>query len=448
MKPEDVSMLVIDDEKMIVDQVSCLFSELGYQVTGLSDSQVALKLIEEQKFDVILTDLNMPVVSGMDIVKTINSQHCDTQLIIFTGYATIDSAVDALKNGVYSYICKPYNINELRATVEKAANELFLKRENIRLNHKIKTMFEYMTSIHEIVSILYQVSDFNMAIEMVLDTLTEGIQIESAFIALLDNQDLGYKIHSAIGLPAEFMKDFELKLGDPIGEQPLAGKSVQHIFIDERLKETNSDLHSVVSDFRQIILQPIVYREKVLGFLGTVDQSENVFSIDDYLQLLEMIATQIGPIIHTNIMEEIFTKSTTFNDIAERVISENIEQAEKSHCILSFALIQLVKNPDIKEIPPLERIKASFKNIIQKQFDDYYHVVWQKYDSALAIAPHQNSVVSELNCSRIKSEIEKCFQNGAEERPISLHYSVADYPNDGLTPVEIISSLNARLIAT
>jgi len=448
MIPENISMLVVDDEEMIVEQVSYLFSQMDYQVTGLSDPQQALKLIGKQEFDIVLTDLNMPIVSGMDIIKAINSHKCDSQIIIFTGYATIDSAIDALKYGVYSYICKPYNINELRTTVENAVKELYLKRENIKLNHKIKTMFEYMSTLHDIVSILYQVSDFNLSIEMVLDTLTEGIKVEKAFISLLNNNYSDYSVYSAIGMSAEFKENFRFQLGDLLGTQTVTGESVQVIRINDKLKNSNNELFQILKDYQQMILLPIVYREKVLGFIGAVDLSESVFTIDDYLKLLEIIATQIGPILHTHILEEVFSENTTFNDIAEKVISENIGQADKSHCTLSFALIQLVKNPDIKDLPPVENVKKSIKEITQKQFEDYYQIIWQNFDTALAISPHQNSVASELTCSRIKSEIEKCFRNDADEIPISLNYSVADYPNDGVTPTEIIRSLNTRLMDT
>jgi DNA-binding NtrC family response regulator len=214
MNPENISVLIVDDEESIVEQLVFFFNTLGYSTTGLNDPEEALELLHKQAFDIIMTDLKMPRISGMDLIQAIKLLHYDSKIIIFTGYATTDSAIEALKQGVYSYILKPYDLQELRTTVENAATQLYLQRENIILNQKIKTMFEYMSTLYDIVSILYQVSDFDLTMEMILDTLKEGIKVEKAFISLLNEENTLYAIHSASGLPDQFKNDFVFAIGD------------------------------------------------------------------------------------------------------------------------------------------------------------------------------------------------------------------------------------------
>jgi DNA-binding NtrC family response regulator len=111
----------------------------GYEVTGTQSGQNALALIEGQQFDVVLTDLRMEKVDGMQILRRCRELHPDAEVVMITGYATLESAVEAMKQGAFYYIAKPFKLDEVRKVVSEALEKVRLKRENRNLREQIET---------------------------------------------------------------------------------------------------------------------------------------------------------------------------------------------------------------------------------------------------------------------------------------------------------------------
>jgi len=110
----------------------------GYEVVGTDRGQHALKLLEEQRFDVVLTDLKMEKVDGRQILKRCRELHPDTEVIMITSYATLGSAVDTMKQGAFYYISKPFKLDLVRKVVEEAIAKVKLKMENRELRGQIE----------------------------------------------------------------------------------------------------------------------------------------------------------------------------------------------------------------------------------------------------------------------------------------------------------------------
>jgi DNA-binding NtrC family response regulator len=111
----------------------------GYEVIGTQSGTNALKLLEENVFDVVLTDLKMEKVDGMQILKKCKESYPDIEVIMITGYATIQSAIQAMKQGAYDYIAKPFKLDEVRKVVREAVEKVRLKKENRQLREQIET---------------------------------------------------------------------------------------------------------------------------------------------------------------------------------------------------------------------------------------------------------------------------------------------------------------------
>lgn len=135
----NAKVLIADDEKIALKNLEHVMKKEGYSVTGTQSGQNALKIIEEQQFDVVLTDLRMEKVDGMQILKKCRDLYPDTEVIMITGYATLDSAVDAMKHGAFYYIAKPFKLDEVRKVVREAIEKVMLKRENRHLREQIET---------------------------------------------------------------------------------------------------------------------------------------------------------------------------------------------------------------------------------------------------------------------------------------------------------------------
>jgi len=131
-------ILIVDDEKVALKNLEHVMRKEGYEVTGTESGPIALRLLEEQQFDVVLTDLRMEKVDGMQILKKCRELYPDTEVVIITGYATLESAVDTMKHGAFYYVAKPFKLEEVRKVVKEAVEKVRLKRENIELREQLE----------------------------------------------------------------------------------------------------------------------------------------------------------------------------------------------------------------------------------------------------------------------------------------------------------------------
>lgn len=134
----NAKILIVDDEKIALKNLEHVMKKEGYEVIGTQSGQNALKLLDEQRFDVVLTDLKMEKVDGMQILRRCHDLYPDAEVIMITGYATLESAVNAMKHGAFYYIAKPFKLDEVRKVVKEAAEKVRLKKENTNLREQIE----------------------------------------------------------------------------------------------------------------------------------------------------------------------------------------------------------------------------------------------------------------------------------------------------------------------
>lgn len=113
-------VLIIDDEEIARKNLAHVLTRENYDVVTSPDAEGALRELETTEFDVILTDLRMGRISGMDLLETVKRKHPETKVIIVTGYATVPSAIESMKKGAFNYIAKPFKLDEVRSTVKQA----------------------------------------------------------------------------------------------------------------------------------------------------------------------------------------------------------------------------------------------------------------------------------------------------------------------------------------
>jgi len=132
-------LLVVDDEKIALNNLVHVLQKEGYAVTGAQSGPDAIKLLEKEPFDLVLTDLKMARVDGFGVMERSKELQPETEVIIITGFASIDSAIETMKKGAYHYIAKPYKLDEVRKVVGEALEKMSLRRENRQLKEQLKT---------------------------------------------------------------------------------------------------------------------------------------------------------------------------------------------------------------------------------------------------------------------------------------------------------------------
>jgi len=118
------SVLVIDDEKRIRDVCRKMLTGEGHEVAVAETAEAGLRMVEDRHFDIILLDLMMPGISGIDALEQIGAAHPDTVVIVITGYATLEHSIEAMKKGAFDFLSKPFSPSDLRIVINRAVDHI------------------------------------------------------------------------------------------------------------------------------------------------------------------------------------------------------------------------------------------------------------------------------------------------------------------------------------
>jgi DNA-binding NtrC family response regulator len=139
-EPARTRVLVVDDEPIALKNLGRALEREGYDVETASSGQSALRMLRARTYDVVLTDLKMEKVDGMQVLEKCKELDPDAEVILVTGYAAVETAIAAMKRGAYHYVAKPFKLDEVRSVVREAAEKVALKKENRRLRESVEGM--------------------------------------------------------------------------------------------------------------------------------------------------------------------------------------------------------------------------------------------------------------------------------------------------------------------
>ena len=135
-----ISILIVDDEESVRDSLSNWFLEDGFRVDCAENAKKALAILEADGFDIILADLKMPGMDGLEMLRRIKSLNKESIVIVMTAFATVDTAVKALKDGAYDYVTKPFDPDDLSHLIRNASRQILLASENETLKKWVDSL--------------------------------------------------------------------------------------------------------------------------------------------------------------------------------------------------------------------------------------------------------------------------------------------------------------------
>ena len=136
-------ILVVDDEQSLREALSIMLKRTGYAVTSVADGEEAIELLNKDIFDLVITDLRMPKIDGMEVLKAAKSASPETVVLIITAFASADSAVEAMKQGAYDYLTKPFQVDEVQLIIRNALEKRRLTTENILLKREMASQSSF-----------------------------------------------------------------------------------------------------------------------------------------------------------------------------------------------------------------------------------------------------------------------------------------------------------------
>ncbi len=193
MTQSDLRVLVVDDEEDMRATLSDYISGMGLKIKtamDVPDSQRLLR-VESPPFDIVLADLKLPGGSGLDILKTALARSRDTLVSIITGYASLETAIEAIRLGAYDYITKPFSLDEIGIKVRNMAERISLSKENARLSLRLQELLEQVSRLQgersEVLRVQEEirkgVDEIHRKLDLLLPHRNGATPVESAQIA-------------------------------------------------------------------------------------------------------------------------------------------------------------------------------------------------------------------------------------------------------------------------
>ncbi len=201
-------ILVVDDEAMIRDLCSHILSAEGYQVTTASNGMAALEELGRSAIDLMITDIKMPGMDGLELFEQVKAGTQDVVTIFITGHGTLDTAIESLMRGVDGFILKPFAEKELLGAVDRAINSSRLKKENIRLKALIP--------LFEISKLLVTEIDLAHLFKIITEVLVKEFSVDRVSLMLIDEASGTLLIRASHGLSSDVALKARRKEGEGV----------------------------------------------------------------------------------------------------------------------------------------------------------------------------------------------------------------------------------------
>jgi CheY-like chemotaxis protein len=278
MDPKDTSkatVLVIDDEQIVHESVQRILEDEGYSVDAAWRVDQALDKLSRASYDLVLTDLMMPDRSGMAAVEAVARDHPDTGVIMFTGYASVDSAVQSMKLGAFDYLPKPFTPDELTKVLGKALATLRkAKRDRV-------TEGTYADAEKALKSSL----DLKEILALVCSSVVKLFDVKGSAVLLVRPKDRALELSAHHGLSEEYLQKGLMSSSKSI---PSVMESGEPVLVEEDAFDTSLQypLAARKEGIISILSVPLKLKDTVIGFLRLYSSIKRSFDAEEMSLLL------------------------------------------------------------------------------------------------------------------------------------------------------------------
>jgi putative nucleotidyltransferase with HDIG domain len=277
-------ILVVDDEEMIRDLCFHILSAEGYQVTTAPNASAALEELERSVADLLITDIKMPGMDGLELFERVKEQNLDIVTVFITGHGTLDTAIESLMRGVDAFVLKPFTQEELLSAVDRAINRSRLKKENIRLKALIP--------LFEISKLLVTEIDLAHLFKIITEVLVQEFSVDRVSLMLIDEASGTLLIRASHGLAADIALKTRRKIGEGVSgfvikqRKPLLISAGKHPD-PEVMKVLNREDSQASS-----MSVPLIGKNTAFGVLNVSRFSGSPFTASD-LQVVLILSSQV-----------------------------------------------------------------------------------------------------------------------------------------------------------
>lgn len=288
-------ILVVDDEEYICEVIKEMLSNEKYHIQTMSDPQKAIEFIRVQPMDLVLTDLIMGRISGVDILNQTMKSHPDAILILMTGQPTIENAVTVLKSGAYDYLVKPFSMDTLRAVIKRGLEKQKLYRENIHLKEAV--------SLYKISEAMGSTIRLDFLLNLIMETAIKELEADMASFLLIEGKTNRLIPKASLGVPPDLLSS-----GLLTGQDNICRWVIKHarprIFDKEEFGHRLLP-HHLWKYVRSAIVHPLMAKGKVIGILILIRSGGHISAFTTgQLQSLSIIASKAASAIENSMLYE------------------------------------------------------------------------------------------------------------------------------------------------
>jgi two-component system NtrC family sensor kinase len=277
-------ILVVDDEPRLVKACTGTLAEEGYQAHGAGGGREALACLEKESFDLLLTDIRMPDVDGLTVLRRARELDPDLTVVIITGFGTLQNAIDALRAGARGFLLKPFSPDDLLLAVREALEERRQEQEIMLLRARLPILDISQTLMAE--------GDVASLAGRLLESVVQQIGADQASLMLLDEETEELYVARAIGLPAEVVNTTRLPTRQGIVQRALLGE--EPLVLDGEMNRDPSLLALMGGPEVAAVCVPLRTGQGALGVLNLSRSVGSAPFIPSELNLLSIMSNQIA----------------------------------------------------------------------------------------------------------------------------------------------------------
>lgn len=292
-------ILVIDDEKRMCDSLSSLLTDSGYDVKAFQDSDEASREIHKNNFDLIVSDIRMPGMSGLEILKLARQIDPQALVILMTGFGSLDSAIEAINQGAYDYLLKPVEYPQLELVIKRGLERRRLGRAKSYLltelqdkNLELSARLDEINALYKSGKSLSSTIDLDELLDHVIILATDVLHAQIGSIMLTDENHEFLKIAASTGLSKDIVRKTSIPIGSSISGY--VAKSGEPLFVanveeDHRFKRENKEERYGKASLLSV---PLIAKDSVIGVINMANKTDGGEFGEHDLKLLSTFATQ------------------------------------------------------------------------------------------------------------------------------------------------------------
>jgi putative nucleotidyltransferase with HDIG domain len=276
---QETHIVIVDDEKSICDIVGQYLRMKGYKVTCFSNAEQTVDFIKNNSVDLVLSDIKMPGMSGVELLKWIREYNHTLPVIMTTGFPTLDTAIEALKFGAFDYLTKPFHLEEIAEKIRRALINKQLEEENL--------LFSKLVSLHEVTKILastYQLSELN---HKVLDYSVKISKADGGSLMLFNEASKLILIESSSNYSIEYWQSPVF-----ISVSNWVAENQEPLIIEANSPLVSGQFAPLPQELRSYIAFPLKAPKQIMGVLNLIRRKDKTSFSNVDLEIINVLASQ------------------------------------------------------------------------------------------------------------------------------------------------------------